>query len=110
MRRGWEVEVQDISREFAGRALLADVRQVHVNASPKEAFAAIRRMGGANGWYYGEWLWAVRLFLDRLAGGVGRRRRRDSEQLAVGDMIDCWRVEAYEPNRRLRLALELRQP
>ncbi len=44
-------------------------------------------------------------------GGVGMRRgRRDPEAPAVGETLDFWRVEAYEPGRRLRLAAEMRVP
>ncbi len=39
-----------------------------------------------------------------------RRGRRDPEALAVGDTVDFWRVEAYEPGRRLRLAAEMKLP
>jgi len=39
-----------------------------------------------------------------------RRGRRDPEQLQVGDALDFWRVEAYEPDRRLRLAAEMKLP
>ena len=47
------------------------------------------------GWYYGNWLWQFRGFIDLLMGGVGMRRgRRDSEQLHAGDTLDCWRVES----------------
>jgi hypothetical protein len=46
-----------------------------------------------------------------LIGGVGMRRgRRDPEAPAVGDTLDFWRVEAYEPGRRLRLAAEMKLP
>ena len=46
-----------------------------------------------------------------LVGGVGLRRgRRDPVQLAVGDALDFWRVETYEPPRRLRLQAEMRVP
>ena len=103
-------EVKNVSRQAARQTLLVDARQVWVDASAERAFAPIRRIGGSNGWYYADWLWSVRLFLDRLLGGSGRRRRRHPDQLKVGDVVDCWRVEAYEPNRRLRLALELDQP
>jgi hypothetical protein len=49
--------------------------------------------------------------MDLLLGGVGMRRGRpDSEQLKAGDTIDCWRVEAFEPGRRLRLAAEMKLP
>jgi hypothetical protein len=30
--------------------------------------------------------------------------------LTIGDTLDCWRVEAFEPERRLRLAAEMKMP
>ena len=39
-----------------------------------------------------------------------RRGRRDPVNLRVGDALDFWRVEAFEPNGRLRLAAEMRVP
>ena len=39
-----------------------------------------------------------------------RRGRRDPVNLRVGDALDFWRVEAFEPERRLRLAAEMRLP
>ena len=90
---------------------LVDSRTVHVDVPPDAAFAPIRRIGGAQGWYHSHGLWRLRGFLDILAGGVGLRRgRRDPESLAVGDALDFWRVEAYEPDRRLRLAAEMKMP
>ncbi len=90
---------------------LVDTRVAQVTATPQHAFAVIRRIGGATGWYAVNWLWRLRGFIDLLAGGVGMRRgRRDPQQLRVGDVIDCWRVEAYEPDRRLRLAAEMKLP
>jgi uncharacterized protein YbjT (DUF2867 family) len=90
---------------------LVDSRTVHVAAPPAAAFAAIRRVGGAIGWYYADWLWRLRGLIDLWAGGVGMRRgRRHPEELAVGDTVDFWRVESYEPNQRLRLAAEMKLP
>ena len=90
---------------------LVDSRVAHVDAPPAAAFAAIRRVGGAVGWYHADWLWRLRGFIDLLFGGVGMRRgRRHPEELAVGDALDFWRVEAYEPDRRLRLAAEMKLP
>lgn len=90
---------------------LVDSRTVHVAARPAAAFAVIRRIGGAAGWYYANRLWRLRGFIDLWLGGVGMRRgRRQPEELAVGDAVDFWRVEAYEPGQRLRLAAELRLP
>jgi len=101
-------------RVWAGVKLgtrLIDARSVHVAAPPAAAFAPIRRIGGSRGWYYADWLWRVRGFIDLLLGGVGMRRgRRDPEQLAVGDVVDFWRVEAYAPDQRLRLWAEMKVP
>jgi hypothetical protein len=90
---------------------LVDSRVAHVAAPPPQAFAAIRRIGGATGWYYGHWLWRLRGYVDVLVGGVGMRRgRRALDALRVGDTLDCWRVEAFEPDCRLHLAAEMKLP
>jgi uncharacterized protein YbjT (DUF2867 family) len=90
---------------------LVDARQVFVKVDADHAFLPIAQIGGARGWYYATWLWQLRGALDLLAGGVGMRRgRRDPDALSVGDTLDFWRVEAYEPGRRLRLAAEMKVP
>ena len=90
---------------------MVDTRLATTNVPPAAAFAAAERIGGTTGWYYGQWLWVVRGWLDTLIGGVGMGRgRRDPDHLAVGDVVDCWRVEALEPGRRLVLAAEMRLP
>ncbi len=69
-------------------------------------------IGGENGWYYGNWLWKIRGFLDKLAGGVGLRRGRTSEDsLNVGDALDFWRVlYANKEEGRLLLYAEMKLP
>ena len=90
---------------------LIDARQMHVAADADRAFVPIATIGGEHGWYYATWLWRIRGAIDLLLGGVGMRRgRRDPNVLAVGDTLDFWRVEAYEPGRRLRLAAEMKVP
>ncbi len=84
---------------------------VDVPVPPAAAFAPIRRIGGGHGWYYGDWLWRLRGLVDRLLGGPGMSRgRRDPEHLSAGDVLDCWRVDACEPDVRLRLAAEMKLP
>jgi uncharacterized protein YbjT (DUF2867 family) len=90
---------------------LVDSRVARMARPPAVAFAPIRRIGGRTGWYYGNWLWQLRGSIDLLVGGVGwRRGRRDPAWLVPGDTVDFWRVEAFEPDRRLRLAAEMKLP
>lgn len=69
-------------------------------------------IGGHNGWYYGNWLWKIRGFLDQLQGGVGLRRGRTQEhELNVGDAVDFWRVlYANKKEGRLLLFAEMKLP
>ena len=101
---------RDWSTARLGRRL-TDTREARVDVSAARAFAPIRRIGGAQGWYYAGALWRVRGWLDLLVGGVGLRRgRRHPEEPRVGDALDFWRVEAYDPAGRLRLSAEMRLP
>lgn len=90
---------------------LVDARSVRVSAALPRVFAVLERIGGEAGWHYADWLWTARGWLDLLSGGVGMRRgRRDPARLQVGDVVDCWRVEAIERGRRLRLQAEMKLP
>ena len=71
----------------------------------------IKKIGGDSGWYAYDWLWKLRGFIDLLLGGVGvRRGRPHPSSLTVGDAVDFWRVETYEPDHLLRLAAEMKVP
>jgi hypothetical protein len=69
-------------------------------------------IGGNRGWYYWNWIWKIRGFLDRMVGGVGLRRGRTSNIfIAPGDAIDFWRVLLADTvNRRLLLFAEMKLP
>lgn len=69
-------------------------------------------IGGETGWYYGDWMWNLRGFADKLVGGVGLRRgRTNPDHINVGDTIDFWRVLYcnYEEGRLLLFA-EMKLP
>ncbi len=69
-------------------------------------------IGGANGWYYGNALWKVRGYLDKLVGGIGLRRgRTHPSQLDAGDSLDFWRVIfSDKKQKKLLLYAEMRLP
>lgn len=90
---------------------LLDSQTIDVELSPAAAFRAIERIGGETGYYYGNFLWSVRGFLDRLVGGVGLRRgRRHPYRLLAGDALDFWRVENVDRPKVLLLCAEMRLP
>jgi len=78
----------------------------------EEVFENIWGIGGTRGWYYMDWLWNLRGFLDKLFGGVGTRRGRTSNtSLQAGDVLDFWRVLlADKKNTRLLLYAEMKVP
>lgn len=79
---------------------------------PAAALERIWRIGGKTGWYYGNWLWELRGFLDQLAGGVGMRRgRRSPTDIYAGEALDFWRVLlASREEKRLLLYAEMKLP
>jgi hypothetical protein len=56
---------------------IVDSRTLHVDAPPALAFVPIERIGGSRGWYYADFLWQLRGFMDLWVGGVGLRRGRN---------------------------------
>lgn len=77
-----------------------------------QALQNIFSIGGNRGWYYGNWMWQVRGFLDKLVGGVGARRgRTHPTHLDSGDSLDFWRVLlASREEKRLLLFAEMKLP
>lgn len=80
--------------------------------NPEKVLNNFWRIGGETGWYYGDWLWGIRGFIDKLFGGVGLRRgRRSQTELSPGDALDFWRVLIIDKNeRRLLLFAEMKLP
>ena len=69
-------------------------------------------IGGETGWYYGDWLWSLRGFIDQLFGGVGSRRgRTNKHDIHSGDALDFWRVlYANKEEGKLVLYAEMKLP
>jgi uncharacterized protein YbjT (DUF2867 family) len=89
-----------------------DIKQQEITKDPSEVIENIWQIGGERGWYYGNFLWRIRGFIDKIVGGVGLRRgRRSPTDLKSGDALDFWRVlYANKKEGRLLLFAEMRLP
>jgi len=96
--------------DWAGGALLEDVRSIDIDAPCSAVYRAICRLGGGHGWPGVNWLWQVRGAMDMLVGGPGLRRRRHPDEVGYGEALDFWRVIGLERNRRLTLLAEMKVP
>lgn len=103
-----------LSQSYGGAKFgsrVVDDHVIRVKGKAQDVFRPIQEIGGKRGWYYADWLWRLRGFLDLLVGGVGMRRgRADPHYLTVGEPLDFWRVEEIIPNQRLRLKAEMKLP
>lgn len=90
---------------------LKDVRKKEVQDS-EECIDRIWKIGGKTGWYYANWLWKLRGYLDKVFGGVGLSRGRTNlNNIHTGDNIDFWRVlYANKDKKRLILFAEMKLP
>jgi hypothetical protein len=88
-----------------------DIRSCDV-PDENQAIENIWKIGGKTGWYYANWLWKLRGFMDKLNGGVGLRRGRTNENdIQAGDTLDFWRVLYADKNeKRLLLFAEMKLP
>lgn len=80
--------------------------------NPEKVLENIWAIGGKKGWYYGNTLWKLRGYMDKMVGGVGLRRgRTNPTQIYTGDALDFWRVlYADKENKRLLLFAEMKLP
>ncbi len=88
-----------------------DDRKLQINDIEK-VLNKIWSIGGSSGWYYADWLWGIRGFIDKFCGGVGLRRgRKNQKEISPGEALDFWRVLiADRRERRLLLFAEMKLP
>ncbi len=89
-----------------------DKREKEITTNTEHVLNNVWSIGGERGWYYANWLWGVRGFIDKIFGGVGLRRgRTNSFAIDTGDTLDFWRVLAADKkNKRLLLYAEMKLP
>jgi uncharacterized protein YbjT (DUF2867 family) len=104
---------EGISRfaEVPVHGCFSDYRKLHI-ADSENIINRIWSIGGCTGWYYADWLWGIRGFIDKLFGGVGLRRgRKNQNEISPGEALDFWRVLiADKKEKRLLLFAEMKLP
>ena len=97
-------EMEDAIEYKVNYSLLTEKR-------PSALFRSICMVGGKEGWFQNNWMWRLRGKVDRILLGVGAARGRKSfSSLAINDVIDFWRVEDLQTDRKLLLRAEMKLP
>lgn len=93
------------------KGCLRDMKKIKIN-DPNYVIDKIWAIGGETGWYYGDWMWKIRGYIDKFFGGVGLRRgRTNPDKIYSGDALDFWRVLVADKNeKRLLLFAEMKVP
>jgi uncharacterized protein YbjT (DUF2867 family) len=88
-----------------------DERKIFLE-NPDSALKKIWSIGGFTGWYYANFLWKIRGFIDKMEGGVGGLRgRKNMFEIEAGESLDFWRVlYANKNEKRLLLYAEMKLP
>jgi uncharacterized protein YbjT (DUF2867 family) len=102
--------LRDYSHDVAYYAKRAG-GEAHSTASPSAVWAELAAIGGDNRYYFANWLWTIREFLDWCVGGSGLSHgRRDPDTLRLGDTVDSWTVLGAEEPKRLTLKMGMKAP
>lgn len=88
-----------------------DIRKAKIRDKNK-TIEKIWKIGGNTGYYYANFLWEIRGFIDKVFGGTGLNRGRTRQnEIYTGDTIDFWRVlYANKDEGRLILFAEMKLP
>ena len=86
-------------------------RRMSVEASTDCCFRTVSRVGGKNGWYWGDWLWKFRGWIDEMVGGPGLRSDLTTGDTPVaGAILDFWTVERFIEGERMTLRADMKLP
>jgi len=90
--------------------MIVEIKQCLVRSRAASVYRSFTELGGPNNWPC-HWAWRIRAFVDRILGGVGMRKGRpDPDAIRVGDTLDYFRVVEIQPNRMIRLKVDMKLP
>jgi uncharacterized protein YbjT (DUF2867 family) len=97
--------------EIIYKPLFSTIYSLRTQKSAASLFQSISMIGGKEGWFANNWMWRLRGMMDRVLMGVGTSRgRRSRVRLYINDVIDFWRIEDLQMNKRLLLRAEMKLP
>ena len=98
-------------RELKDRPAYSTFCSLLTQKSASSLFRSLCNVGGKKGWFQNNWMWRLRGLVDRVLGGVGTSRgRRSHASLKINDVIDFWRIEDLQEDKRLLLRSEMKLP
>ncbi|MFH7826816.1 DUF2867 domain-containing protein [Kluyvera sp. 142359] len=83
---------------------------VQTSASLSALWQVVNRLGGKEGYFFGNALWKTRAAMDLLVGHRLAKGRPEREMLQVGDGVDSWKVIIVEPEKALTLLFGMKAP
>ena len=90
--------------------MIIELTKKVVRSNITAVFKAFTELGGTISWPCNS-AWRLRAGIDRIIGGIGMRKGRpETGNIKVGDTIDFLRVVKIEPNKMIRLKVEMKLP
>ncbi|AIR68204.1 DUF2867 domain-containing protein [Dickeya fangzhongdai] len=79
-------------------------------ASSQALWQVIQQVGGREGYFYANLLWAIRARIDDLCGNQVIYRRPERAELREGDFVNGWKVIRVRPHQQLVLLFGMKAP
>lgn len=83
---------------------------VTTDASLEQLWQVVNQLGGKQGYFFGNMLWKIRAFMDRIVGHKLPTGRPQRDLLQIGDHVDSWKVIVVEPRQELTLLFGMKAP
>ncbi|MGU3522180.1 DUF2867 domain-containing protein [Enterobacteriaceae bacterium C23F] len=83
---------------------------VDTSASLEALWQVANQLGGKERYFFGNILWDIRAFMDRLIGHKLAKGRPARAMLETGDAVDSWKVIIVEPQKQLSFLFGMKAP
>lgn len=80
------------------------------SASSQALWHTVQQLGGKEGYFYANILWQIRARMDDMIGNRVVYGRPERDTLAVGDLVDGWKVITIKPQRLMALLFGMKAP